>query len=63
MKGINFWSLLFASQAGGYCMGLVDEVMAGWYGLFGLISLLLLHTVYGATVGFLYHPCGSKKHL
>jgi uncharacterized membrane protein len=36
MKGVNFWSFIFASQVGAYAMVLLDEVYAGWLGLFGL---------------------------
>jgi len=36
IKGVNFWSFLFASQMGGYAMVLLDEVYAKWFGLFGL---------------------------
>ena len=36
IKGVNFWSFLFASQMGGYAMMILDEVYAKWFGLFGL---------------------------
>jgi len=36
IRGVNFWSFLFASQMGGYAMVLLDEVYAKWFGLFGL---------------------------
>jgi len=36
IKGVNFWSFLFASQMGGYTMMILDEVYAKWFGLFGL---------------------------
>ena len=36
IKGVNFWSFLFASQMAGWLMFLVDEIFAGWFGLFGL---------------------------
>ena len=36
IKGVNFWSFLFASQMAGWIMFLVDEVFSGWFGLFGL---------------------------
>ena len=28
IKGVNFWSFLFASQMGGYAMMILDEVYA-----------------------------------
>ncbi|MFN3265179.1 MAG: hypothetical protein ACK42C_09810, partial [Aquificaceae bacterium] len=36
MKGVNFWSFLFASQMGGWAMVVLDMVYAGWFGLFGV---------------------------
>jgi len=36
IKGVNFWSFLFASQMGGWAMVVLDEVYAKWFGLFGL---------------------------
>ncbi|MFN3813689.1 MAG: hypothetical protein ACK4SM_03600 [Aquificaceae bacterium] len=36
IKGVNFWSFLFASQMGGYAMVLLDGVYSKWFGLFGM---------------------------
>ncbi len=36
IRGVNFWSFLFASQMGGWAMVVLDEVYAKWLGLFGL---------------------------
>ncbi len=36
IKGVNFWSFLFASQMAGWLMFLVDQIFSGWFGLFGL---------------------------
>ncbi len=36
MKGVNFWSFIFASQVGAYAMVLIDEMYAKWFGLFGM---------------------------
>ncbi len=36
MNGVNLWSFIFASQMGASAMVLLDEMYAGWFGLFGL---------------------------
>ncbi len=36
IRGVNFWSFLFASQMAGWLMFLVDHIFSGWFGLFGL---------------------------
>jgi len=36
IRGVNFWSFLFASLMGGWAMVVLDEVYAKWFGLFGV---------------------------
>ncbi len=36
IRGVNFWSFLFASQMGGWAMVILDQVYARWFGLFGV---------------------------
>ncbi len=65
IKGVNFWSFLFASQMGGWAMVVLDMVYAGWFGLFGIFpgtkdwGWVLKHQIddlWGGLTGFLYNP-------
>ncbi len=54
IRGVNFWSFLFASQMGAWAMIVLDMVYAGWFGLFGLFpgtkdwGWVLKHQIDGA---------------